>query len=702
MPDPVSPFYLGWVEKINVTGHHGRIRPLALVKKRSEDGGWVVDRRLEKGELGESDCVFWFNIPDQQLHLARQYIRFKVKPNLRTRDQERERWDEFVVAGDDRNGSTRPVDPLGFPAISDEQVEGPDRVLSPSSGVNPGMMVFRRRKNGTLIDGPWRVAEFGGTDPLCLRPKEEDHVVEYDCARMGPGTYHDWVEGGEARFVLLVEPARDHGRPRDLLSTSGLAGWLIRVLRRDRARLSCFDQVSPDWKDRLGEALAAATDPVQKKLEEARFKTLGPALNALAANEARLNELVEEPRFKAILDRAMADHLNAAKGRIEAVALEETRDFVDRLRRDRELEKAQAEIEKNSILRELDEVRSRLEDAKRLRDESREEAKRDESAIREAVVHLVESRQRIIRDFTAFHGLIETNRSSGTLNGSSNNHDPVVVLGPLEAPPLMVSEITPVGPPIDESRSFLKYRLVPTLAAWGAQARPLQARKLHAALLACRWVAIPCPSWGVAYTEAIGAYARHQVVPVEATWLAFSDAWKGEVEAFWLDSLARPGVLHLLIFADADRALVQCWARPLLDIASGLRPALPSGHRWPDNLRVMVCPSADDAAWHVPDWVVAHWAGVEAAQGGGQSQELIVPGHVPFSAWASWVEEPDAAPRPSAGLGAAARGAAKERSAVARTFERLKPGGDPDDAEREAGYLREGDARSIFARTART
>ena len=150
----------------------------------------------------------------------------------------------------------------------------------------------------------------------------------------------------------------------------------------------------------------------------------------------------------------------------------------------------------------------------------------------------------------------------------------------------------------------------------GGKATPLQAKRLHAALLSCRWVAAPCPSWGVAYAEAMGAHARQRIVAVEPTWLAFSDAWGGEVEAFWREAVKHLNALYLLIFADDPRPC----PRAMLGAAAArhrlrLRTRLPSGLPWPENLRVISCPSVDEAALHVPNWVVAHWAGVAAASG---------------------------------------------------------------------------------------
>ena len=472
----------------------------------------------------------------------------------------------------------------------------------------------------------------------------------------------------------------------DLLPDADLAEWLVRVLRRDKG-----DKVGKTLLPRVGELLVAATDQVQR----ARFARLKKALEALADDEARLADLAESPRFKEILDAAIGREVKTARERIEAVAREETRCVVAEQRQEREREKAQTDRERQARLREVEKVRAEIVDAERLCAETHAKVERDESSIRAAADYLVESRERIIRDFSAFHELIDMARASSnrSVNGS---HAAVAKVLDLSAP--LRTGVAPDCPAIDDPRVFLD-RLVAAMRSWGAEATPLQAKRLHAALLSCRWVAVPCPSWGVAYAEAMGAHVRQRVVVAEPTWLAFSDAWGGEVESFWREAVEQRDAFHLLIFADADRALVQCWARPLLDIGSGVRAALPSGLPWPENLRVMICPSADKAAFHVPDWVVAHWAGIKAAPGGIRPELLIVPGHVPFATWSGWVMPPDDAPRLSPGLGVASRSAARERSALSRTLGRMDPDDDPESAVEVAHTIREVDARMVFFKT---
>ena len=149
---------------------------------------------------------------------------------------------------------------LGWPIVEEEYVSGADRVLAPDAGARTGAIIYRRVHSGTLIDGPWQVAQIGGADRLCLQPKEDSQVVEHELRRLSPETYHIWKDRhDEDRAVLLVEPEKEMGRIIDLMPDSGLAEWLVRVLKRDRG-----DKVGKTLLPKVGELLAAATDQLQR------------------------------------------------------------------------------------------------------------------------------------------------------------------------------------------------------------------------------------------------------------------------------------------------------------------------------------------------------------------------------------------------------------------------------------------------------
>ena len=124
--------YLGYVEFIH-EDFWGRIRPLALVKKRSSDDAWLVDRVCEPDELGNTGLVFWPKIPRDQGDLVRHYVRFKVEPNQRAHDPEH---DEYIVAEEWQHGTLRRIATLGLPILPE------DRAVRPRS--RPGSELWRR------------------------------------------------------------------------------------------------------------------------------------------------------------------------------------------------------------------------------------------------------------------------------------------------------------------------------------------------------------------------------------------------------------------------------------------------------------------------------------------------------------------------------------------------------------------------------
>jgi hypothetical protein len=195
-------------------------------------------------------------------------------------------------------------------------------------------------------------------------------------------------------------------------------------------------------------------------------------------------------------------------------------------------------------------------------------------------------------------------------------------------------------PPIERCDDFLQYRLLPALAAWVPDMTRRWAELFHHAIRACRWVLIPNPAWGLAYREAMGGTATLQIVQVEPTWLCFADAWKGYVEQCWVTAHQQPERLHLLLFEDVNRALPECWARPWLDLLAGFREVLPVAEQygWPENLRILACLAADQAALPLSKTVVQHWAAVSLRPLGEKlaSPPITREGHVPWDAWQAW------------------------------------------------------------------
>ena len=327
-------------------------------------------------------------------------------------------------------------------------------------------------------------------------------------------------------------------------------------------------------------------------------------------------------------------------------------------------------------------VRGQIVKAQRQLAEVQARINEEKLTIHAAAEHFDASRERLVREFTAFHEL---------LAHIQPDRDGVKPPAPEPAPRVAAGHqlcVAPVGPPIGDINQFVKERLAPILASWTSLATLLQAKLLHAAILSCRWILVPSPAWGIAYAEAIGPASRLCIVAVEPTWLTFADACKSEAAAYWCEAIETSEIMHLLMFVDVDRALPQCWARPWLDLIAGFRANLPppAGFPWPNNLRVLACPAADDAVSPVPDYVLAHWAGVVAAKDAAGSSKTPVMGHVPYAVWESWIpagnDGPPVIAPEAARLGGAVRAATTD---LHRLRAALEPMVD-DDSERARDF----------------
>ena len=75
---------------------------------------------------------------------------------------------------------------------------------------------------------------------------------------------------------------------------------------------------------------------------------------------------------------------------------------------------------------------------------------------------------------------------------------------------------------------------------------------------------------------------------VEADWLKFKQFWENGLGEIWESSHANPEILHFLVLQDFNLSSPICFARPLLDIISGIRNKLPYANTgYPPNLKIL-------------------------------------------------------------------------------------------------------------------
>src|SRR5262249_39124794 len=129
----------------------------------------------------------------------------------------------------------------------------------------------------------------------------------------------------------------------------------------------------------------------------------------------------------------------------------------------------------------------------------------------------------------------------------------------------------------------------------------------------------------------------------------FEDLWRGGLACCWERSALGPTAIELVLLRDFNRALPQCYARPILDLIAGYTEELPdpASGGWPPVLRLLACVAAKDDSLPLTREVVRHFAAVQrAAAATRERARPLEEGHVPVECWVKWSEtappsEPD-------------------------------------------------------------
>jgi hypothetical protein len=691
---PTADVFLGLCLKTPRGGIGGKIRPLARIKKRPSGGDWIADRGFDPLDVfGPSGQVFWYWDPPVRRTFDGAIVRFSVEEDPRflgTTDPTKH-WYELAR----RTPETWEIEDASVYLLSEVDVrwrQGSRLVR----GLPSGAMAYVQEHLAhvpTLV-GPWKVVIDPKTNAGCLEPKWCDRVFHFPTLQQNDDRIVTWTHSGQSRQCLLSEPDVTKGQPVDLSTPEQLASWLINRLRGlGSDAVAALDQF-PGWEKGLQEDVGAlAGHPHEIALNCQRWERIGPILEHVHNERGLLGELVlDNPRFRDLLKRAVEVHVESRRQEIEEEAAERAVAGLN------DLERARAEEEQGGrrLLEELEgEIerrRTELEDFDRELVERSQALVAKEAGLRSAADHFEQSRERLIRDFYGFFSLLSSTDCCGVMpataaNGLLARNGPIP--GPLDDDKGVVARIpdqlpigtaTPeppgdneglVGPAVADSAAFVARRLAPCLAGWVHDMTEPWARLFHSAVLGCRWVLVPGTAWARAYAEAMGGTARLSVVTVEPCWLRFRDAWEA-VEDFWSRAHDRPDRLHLLTFTDVNRSLPQCWAGPWLDLLAGFRDDLPApaSGLWPDNLRVLATLGGDRGVLELDPRVARHWAAIPKGIGQAGMAFDRSEGHVEMADWHSWRGDPTSVDRPLAPdlkeLGDLARAAALDLARIRR------------------------------------
>jgi hypothetical protein len=635
----------------------GRIVVLSSLRKNVR-GEYVVDRTASEltDEIGPSGNVFWPQYPASDLHDC--VVRFLTQESTEYYGDATTTKDWLRVL---RGANGWEAQRIGFRIVdqgTDVQWNQEPRWVK---GVPEGEKIFIRQRATSSLIGPWRI---GKELPEVPRAREllphpnANKVFKYAVKDLDAGSIYDGALPIHVpRLELLLYPPDEaKGQPVDLATPKQLAKWLVdRMVAAAPRTVAEFDKEAPGWRSKVRDEIEGYGD-TERRVFRSRWERLELLLNDLVFEADSADKLFQHSKFLArvedLVKSQVAAKITTRSSEIEAEAQRKAKSTVERL------EKETADTNKQ------------CQDAKARRDEVERDlqTKLDalgerERAVSALVSHLDDSRERMLRDLAVYQVLLPGVTSSRSVTPDEPKASPQHI---------------PTGPAISDAATYIDTRLWPSLDRWHRGVPRGVSVTLHAAVCGSRAVIVPDPAWAKAYADSLGDVARFSVVHVQPTWLGFEDLWLGGLSHGWERAVNDASRIELVLLRDFNRALPQCYARPLLDLIAQYIDTLPhpGDGSWPKNLRLLACPSPADEALPLTAEVVRHFAAVQRAPAAAGSERArpAVPGHVPTDIWLAWgrtspVVELDA--ELSKDFGPLAQSAAADTAAITQVLRAL-------------------------------
>lgn len=653
----------------------GHVLPLTGIVE-AKPGAWTVDAGVDLSMLGPSNSVFWPPIyPDVTDSFDRCLVRFALDQNpnhFRSSDESK---DWYQVAC--QQGAWR-IERFGW-LLVDQRAVGWRSTDRAAAGLPHGASVYLVDVSRSTLFGPWTVRH-GRLDP-----PDKDYVLEFPLAQIEPGSRVDRPARALGAFphsvlgFLLAEPDEDLGAPLDIATPKRKAEWLRERLQEEAAAiLEEFDRTHPGWRRKLEQRLEELEDPLRAVVWKKRCESLDELLGVLSVED--LQDTIEvHPRIR--------DEVQEEIGRRFETAVKERAEELEA--KARELSRACAEEEagrRRDLEAQTNALRDTLRKLEAELEQRRAEVEGQEERLLGAAARLEESRARIVEDFVAFQSLLGAPQIGGAPRA----------LGTAS----VSMKRTLDGNPITESERFVDERLVPAFTLWSPGLHCRKVECFHYALLGTRWVLVPGPEWGRAYVDALGGTGHLHLVAVDPAWLRFEDAWDEGIGDAWRAAIDDPDGLYVVGLSGINRALPQCWARPLLDCLAGLvdvvRPRDNFG--WPENLRVISWLAEDEAVLPVPGEVFGHWSAVapgepQPVENGSAASDgmLDSSGHVLARDWLAWagpLPKVSSIRREAKPLGRLAVAASRDLSRLEQIIERCQPSLDEESRQSFAERIR--------------
>lgn len=645
MVDPFNGWVLGYCLSCpDERSSYGRFQVLATLKKGAS-GNYVADLSNEealKDIFGPSGKVFWTQKSPHPENLKDSIVRFRCERGIDygTLDEQTD-WMIVLWEGQRNGWQVRRFD--GYHLIDEENGDVHWR-SSPRwiRSRHPGDRLFLKTRRDGRIIGPWRVGDETKDYPGCrdLLPEFSPPVV-YSFPADITQQYQGLLFRGSAKLYgdqrhlefLMYCPDPSLGEPIDLGTPEQLAKWFVEQATGAFPKLvKWLDGEEPAWRNKIKDELKNRIDD-DHQVHVRRWERVESILDRLTFEADQANRLFEHPRFKTTIETAMA-------AAIEARISERSAEIEEKAKRDaaaaidlheKSIDDAQWLAGEEIAFAEAQaaEAKARLEEIEaKLREREKEWAER-EQASRDLSAHLEESRERLARDIALYQSL--------SLNGRAADSKAAHT-----APATRAIQLE--GEPITSEADFVNQRLRPLIAKQLHIRGITAARALHAAIGGARATLIPSPAWARVYVDALGGSGRLTFVNVAPTWLAFEDLWNGGLGSCWERASDDPSAIEIVLLRDFNRALPQCYARPLLDQIAGFADELPDPGWgvWPSALRVLACPAAPEDSLPLSIEVARHFAAIDKPPSSKRAVPSPTTAHVAVESWVSWFE-PDAA-----------------------------------------------------------
>lgn len=187
---------------------------------------------------------------------------------------------------------------------------------------------------------------------------------------------------------------------------------------------------------------------------------------------------------------------------------------------------------------------------------------------------ILESKERILSDFSIINEVINSTSSSNT-DVVQNNMGPYLMetVVPNKNCPMISSK----NKCINRIKYFLEsYTLNSNMAA-----------RLLNVFLCFNGILIEDISYGLALAKAFGN-AKYLIQQVGPDWMQFKQLWENGLSEIWRSSHDNPDIIHILLLEDINLSSPECYARPLIDVMQGIRPRLPyAKNGMPENLKIL-------------------------------------------------------------------------------------------------------------------